>query len=104
MVSNFIIMTSGKHAAPVFVYHHLPVCSIALFFIAGVAIGFSTVDALTAPSSQMETGLQMLQSLEGEQQAAVQAAEQAAAGSSPVAGVRPPALVIPPGTLGQGSI
>ena len=24
-VSNFIIITSGKHAAPVFVYHHLPV-------------------------------------------------------------------------------
>ena len=24
-VSNFIIIASGKHAAPVFVYHHLPV-------------------------------------------------------------------------------
>ena len=24
-VSNFIIITSGKHAAPVLVYHHLPV-------------------------------------------------------------------------------
>ena len=24
-VSNFIIITSGKPAAPVFVYHHLPV-------------------------------------------------------------------------------
>ena len=24
-VSNFIIKTSGKHAAPILVYHHLPV-------------------------------------------------------------------------------
>ena len=46
-----------------------------------MAIGFSTVDALTAPSSQMETGLQMLVSLEGEQQEA-QAAAAASSGET----------------------
>ena len=30
-VSNFVIITSGKHAAPVLVYHHLPVALLTLF-------------------------------------------------------------------------
>lgn len=77
---------------------------------AGVAIGFSTVDALTAPSSQMETGLQMLVSLEGEQQEAQAAAaassgetESAVPGGS-LAGLRPPSLIIPPGSVITGGI
>ena len=35
-VSNFIIITSGKHAAPVFVYHHLPVSSHLFFRLSGL--------------------------------------------------------------------
>jgi len=86
----------------------------------GVAIGgaFQSDALQIAPSSQIETGMQMLQSLEEQAQSLVGegstgnnssagAAMPAAAMNSPVGGpgsTRPPSLVIPPGSVIAGGI